>query len=109
MALAVTVNAANQGTYLNIKLSRPLELLELRQLIHAAATDSLGVLGGAINVDILKFRGDMAVLRIPSDHAQQLWAALSMVTSFQDTPIKIVATARDSLLLGLSAAEPIQV
>ncbi|KAJ3366610.1 hypothetical protein GGF31_008031 [Allomyces arbusculus] len=109
MALAVSVNAATLGTYLNIKLSRPLELLELRQLIHAAATDSLGVLGGAVTVDILKFRGDAAVLRIPRDHAQQVWAALSMVTSFQDKPIKIVATARDALLLGLTATEPIQV
>ncbi|KAI9179529.1 Ribonuclease P protein subunit p14 [Blastocladiella emersonii ATCC 22665] len=91
-------------SYLNLKLS--LELLELRQLLQSAATDTLGLFGGALQMDVLALRagGTEAIVRLPSEHATELWGALALVSGFDKKPLRVTATDAGASLVGLGVS-----
>ncbi|KAI9218301.1 hypothetical protein BC828DRAFT_389035 [Blastocladiella britannica] len=91
--------------YLQFQLSRPLALLEVRHLIQTATSDTLGFVGGSLPVDVLALhsKNTLVTIRVPFEHGTEIWAALTLVATFNGAPIKITAVSAQSSPLAISA------
>ncbi|CAL1526231.1 unnamed protein product [Lymnaea stagnalis] len=73
-------------------------------LITKAVAETLGEVGAAICVDLLKLFGNgVSIIRVPSSHSEKLWAALTL---YGTTPAQARCAFRvlqvSSFLMGLA-------
>ncbi|CAG8618036.1 11560_t:CDS:2 [Funneliformis caledonium] len=84
--------------YLKIKINfdpstipfPPISPLSLRTLFNRALTDSFGIIGSGIHIDILDWNGEIessnyaGVIRVPKENMTTLWSALTLFSATLD-------------------------
>ncbi|CAI2177269.1 14594_t:CDS:2 [Funneliformis geosporum] len=98
--------------YLKIKINfdpqtiplPPISPLSLRTLFNHALTDSFGIIGSGIHIDILDWNGEIdnsnyvGIIRVPKENMTTLWSALTLFSATLDISTGISISTVDANL-----------
>lgn len=81
-----------------------LDVLTVKSLLQHALTSLHGKIGAALNVDVLKFDGELmeAIVKVGERGLVKLWSALTLFSYYQDRRCAITVIQVSSHLLSLA-------